>query len=178
MDIGLTGRIVGGIPPVPRYNVVLGLVYDLCGCGEGSGVPCVQQPIRPVEPARPPQGDILGRVVDASTRLPLPGARITYPQHTRTDQLTGPDGVFQSYDFPPGPVRVEVTADGYVPGAYQVPVPRGTVRFSFPLKPEGEAPPPTVPDETPAAAPDSPADGEAPATPPPPAFDPLAPPPV
>jgi len=188
VDIGLTATIVAGIPPMPTYNLVFGMVYDVGAGTTDRTVPCPEPAAGlAAAPAKPKAavGRIQGKVVDGSTRRPLPGARVTYPERGFTDQLTGPDGVFESYDLPPGPVRVEVVADGHVPGAFQIPVPEGSVRFSFPLKPATAEAPPAPPKKAPPPPPGPETDPlgtsppkpppEPPPPPPPPAFDPLAP---
>jgi OOP family OmpA-OmpF porin len=176
VDIGLTREISQGIPAMPVWNAIVGLSYNI---GQGGGPP--QVIVREVQvegtggPA--PGGRIRGRVVDATTREPINGARVRYPRENRTDQVTPPNGIFTSYAFDPGAIRVEVSSPGYVKGAFQIPVTDRTVDFSFPLQPSGAgAAAPVAP--TPSAggaSPPPPPSGGDPAPPPATPPDPLAP---
>ena len=179
VDIGLQSTIVTGLPATPPYNVILGLAYDL---GAPTAAPAALS-VAPPAPAEAPLGRIRGRVVDAATRQPLSGARVSYAKTGKTDQVVGDDGIFVSYGLKPGTVRIEVSNPGYNDRAFQIPVGEGTVNFSFPLKPA---------DGIPGAPPGSQRPGKsskkkkkvkrkaAPSPPPPPpaapeSFDPLAP---
>lgn len=193
LDLGLQSTIVSGLPATPPYNVILGLAYDV-----GSAGPAREAaPPPPPVAVEKPVGRVRGRVVDSTTRQPLAEAKISYPETDKNAQLAGTDGIFMSYDLDPGAVRIEVSAEGYTTRAFQIPVGKSTVNFSFPLKPAagipgappGATPPDKKPDPPKAAKPPpkkvTPPAAPGGATPPPPppppppkdpgAFDPLAP---
>ena len=72
----------------------------------------------------PPEGRVRGRVVVIGTEDPVPGARITYTDRDGASrQLAGDDGHFVSYRFAPGPVAMNVTADGMHPGSCNTLIP-------------------------------------------------------
>jgi outer membrane protein OmpA-like peptidoglycan-associated protein len=61
----------------------------------------------------PTVGRVRGVVRDAVTKEPLRDAIVKYVDRQATPQSSSADGTFVSYDFTPGPIRLEVSRDDY-----------------------------------------------------------------
>ncbi|HET8901540.1 MAG TPA: TonB-dependent receptor [Holophagaceae bacterium] len=82
-------------------------------------------------------GNLTGTVKETGTNKPIAGARVVVhaPQGDR-NTVTGADGAFRFAQLIPGPVTVEVSADGYVGGSLATRVPLGSTNVTdFPLAP-------------------------------------------
>ena len=74
----------------------------------------------------PPSGLILGRVVDAATGRPVPGAIVQLiPDYKQTPILTGQDGQFLFSPLAAGFYRIGVSKPGYLESSYGQMRPRG-----------------------------------------------------
>ena len=96
MDIGVTTAQSQGTPDVPGWNFLIGAAYNL----DPSGQQVVEVPVE--VPVGVATSYVEGVVRDAATQEPIEGARITYLETTYTDQITGVDGAFRTFDFEPG----------------------------------------------------------------------------
>jgi outer membrane receptor for ferrienterochelin and colicin len=82
-------------------------------------------------------GNLTGTVKETGTNKPITGARVVVhtPQGDR-NTVTGADGAFRFAQLIPGPVTVDVTAEGYMGGSLATRVPLGSTNVTdFPLAP-------------------------------------------
>jgi OOP family OmpA-OmpF porin len=115
LGVGGTTNFVQELAPTTPYRVVLGAGWtaDLQPPPPKVVVKQVEVPI----PAGVPLGRIRGSIVEqGETGVVVPNARVGFPGREFTTLLTGADGNFISYAFPPGQVQLEIAADGYEPG--------------------------------------------------------------
>ena len=103
-------------------GVVLQTVLFFCSAGP-------QAPAQPQPPPPPPTGLILGRIVDAATNRPVPGAVVTLdnvgmvmpgtsPPTSQPRAMTNANGQFVFRKLPKGSFGLSVTKAGYSDGAY------------------------------------------------------------
>jgi hypothetical protein len=106
-DLGLTTAESQGTPAVPAWNWIFGLAYDLNPTGTA--------PTPRTAPTIPAAvSHVRGTISDSASGMPIAGARIEYVGTGFTDQITGSDGTFRSFDFPPGTeVEIVVTHPTY-----------------------------------------------------------------
>ncbi|SHI34397.1 iron complex outermembrane recepter protein [Hymenobacter daecheongensis DSM 21074] len=69
-------------------------------------------PVRPARPARVAAAPITGRVIDETTKEPLPGATVLFPD-LKQATATGPDGTFRFSSLPRGRFLMQVRFVGY-----------------------------------------------------------------
>ena len=99
-------------PPLAPYNVIFGAAYTYGG-GENRLVTRTVSRTYEVN-RRPPEGKVSGVVRDAKTKKAIAGAIVRYPQvPSLSPQATGEDGSFTSYNLPPGPIAMAVSAPDY-----------------------------------------------------------------
>lgn len=116
-DIGLQRHVVEGIPATPPWDLTFGLAYTLD--------PFAKERVQVVERVVPAPaaavvaatGKVVGVVLDAATREPVPGAVVALatPASPGLPPVASDAaaGRFLSHELPPGPVDVTVTKDGY-----------------------------------------------------------------
>lgn len=115
-DLGLTTAESQGTPAIPAWNWIFGLSYDL-------NTAPAPAPVVIAEPVAAPVSHVRGALTDSATGAPLDGARLRYVGTEFTDQMTGPDGRFRSFDFAPGTVvNIEITHPNYNPRTLEVTV--------------------------------------------------------
>jgi OOP family OmpA-OmpF porin len=115
LGVGGTTNFVQELAPTTPYRVVLGAGWtaDLQPPPPKVVVKEVQVPI----PAGVPLGRVRGSIVEqGETGVVVPNAKVSFPGRDFSTLLTGADGTFLSYAFPPGQVQLEIDADGYEPG--------------------------------------------------------------
>jgi outer membrane protein OmpA-like peptidoglycan-associated protein len=79
---------------------------------------------KPVEvPAGATLGRIRGSVLEQGESVAVADARISFPGREATRLLSAADGTFLSYGFAPGPVQLEIEADGYEAGNCSTTIP-------------------------------------------------------
>jgi hypothetical protein len=117
-DLGLQRHVGQGVPATPPYEVLFGLAYTIDPTPR-ERVQVVERvvPAPPVAAAIAATGKVVGVVLDAATREPIPGAVVALVTPANpglppvaTDAAAGR---FLSHELPPGPVDVTVTKDGY-----------------------------------------------------------------
>jgi outer membrane protein OmpA-like peptidoglycan-associated protein len=106
VDVGTTSPSYEFGPPVPPYQVILGLGWSIdpkprvkqvpVPMDDGSGVP---------EPVL--EGRLLGRVADLEGN-PIADAKVSFPGLASNVILTDEAGMFTSFRFPEGPVTISV----------------------------------------------------------------------
>lgn len=126
LDVGLSSPGFQYGPPLPAWNVILGVSYAYDPRTRPTKV--ITRIVR-APPIRVVEGQLVGTVRDARTGLPIANAVIRYVAQPLSPQLTGPDGHFTSYRLPAGPVALEVAQEGYQ-----------TARLGAVIPPSGEAP--------------------------------------
>lgn len=115
-DLGLTTAESQGTPAIPAWNWVFGLSYDL-------NTAPAPAPVVVAEPVVAAVSHVRGALTDSATGAPIEGARVRYVGTEFTDQVTGPDGRFRSFDFAPGTlVNIEITHPNYNPRTLEVTV--------------------------------------------------------
>jgi outer membrane protein OmpA-like peptidoglycan-associated protein len=122
IDLGLTSPGFQYGPPVPLWNLVLGAAYafDVVGAARSK---IVTTTITRESSRAIIEGKLRGIVRDATTRKPVSGALIKYANRQATPQMSGDDGSFLSYGFPPGPIALDVTRDDYEPAHLESMIP-------------------------------------------------------
>lgn len=137
-DIGLTG--VKGVPAgqarIPRWNLILGLAYDF-GAQPSGETKIVEKIVEvPVEGAAGVVPSVAGKVVDARTGAPLPGARVVLDGAARGIVITDPeDGSFGACAAKTGMVKVTAHLDGYASNEQAVVVQSGPAEVVVKLEP-------------------------------------------
>lgn len=106
VDVGTTSPSYEFGPPVPPYQVLLGLGWSF------DPKPRVKQVAVPVEPEggvdQPVlEGRILGRVADLEGNA-VADAKVSFPGLASNVILTDTNGMFTSFRFPEGPVTIQV----------------------------------------------------------------------
>lgn len=116
VDIGIASPGFRYGPPVPAYNVILGIAYAYGPARTKTRI-VTRTIIEPAPPApvapRIVQGYIRGTVRDAITNKPISGAAVRYVGLPLSAQLTGEDGSFVSYPLAPGEVHLEAAHEDY-----------------------------------------------------------------
>ncbi|MCA9635086.1 MAG: OmpA family protein [Myxococcales bacterium] len=106
LDIGMMSPNFEFAPPVPPWQLLLGLGYAF------DPRPVIKEVPAEVGPPPPPpavtDGRIVGQVVDGQG-APLAGAIISFPGLTTTSILTDESGSFTTFRFPEGEVTMIVT---------------------------------------------------------------------
>ena len=129
LDVGLTGRnrsqAVRELAANPPWKLWLGLGYAFDPREPPPPPPVFREKLVEVEiPAEPPpEGRMVGRLVERGTTTPVPKAIINFTDREETALRAGPAGDFTSYRFSPGPVTVLALADGYAPASCTVTIP-------------------------------------------------------
>ncbi len=116
VDVGLTSVGFAYGPPTLPWDVVLGLAYAYDPPGRAHTKIITRTITRtPTAPLAAAEGHVRGVVRDASTKKPLSGVLVAYPDQriSLTPQMTADDGTFVSYGLAPGPVWLGVSRDGY-----------------------------------------------------------------
>jgi outer membrane protein OmpA-like peptidoglycan-associated protein len=109
MDIGLTTAESQGTPAIPGWNLAFGLAYIFN--------PSEKEPEYVEVPIEVPAAvsHVEGTVVAVGSGEPIEGARVRYVDTEFTDQITGEDGRFRTFDFAPGTeVTIEISHPEYV----------------------------------------------------------------
>ncbi|HEX6242050.1 MAG TPA: OmpA family protein, partial [Polyangiales bacterium] len=71
-------------------------------------------------------GHVRGTIVEqGSEGIVVSNAKVSFPGREGNTLLTGADGAFVSYPFPPGDVQIQVEAEGYEPGTCSTTIPAG-----------------------------------------------------
>lgn len=109
VDVGTTSPSYEYGPPVPPYQVILGLGWHI---DPKPRIKEVAAPVASEPPAATLEGRIVGRVTDVEGN-PVAGAKVSFPDMAANVLLTDEAGMFTSYRFPDGLVLVKVEfADG------------------------------------------------------------------
>ncbi|KIG13347.1 OmpA domain protein [Enhygromyxa salina] len=104
VDVGTTSPSYEFGPPVPPYQVILGLGWSF------DPKPRIKQVPVPMDNGSPQpvlEGRILGRVADLEGN-PIADAKISFPGLASNVILTDAAGMFTSFRFPEGPVSISV----------------------------------------------------------------------
>lgn len=105
VDVGTTSPSYEFGPPVPPYQVILGLGWSI------DPTPRVKQVPVPMDDGSTPdpvlEGRILGRVADIAG-TPIANAKVSFPGLAPNVILTDDAGMFTSFRFPEGPVTISV----------------------------------------------------------------------
>lgn len=101
-------------PPLPPYNIVLGVTVPL----DVGGPRVITRTVtveKPVPAARPvaQEGFVSGKVISARGGAPVEGAIVGVVGRGQSRVATDPDGTFRSPALPSGPVELQVTAPGF-----------------------------------------------------------------
>ncbi len=112
-DIGLVSPNFEFGPPVPPWQILLGLGWSFDPNPVVKEVEVPSEAPPPPPPAPTLEGRIIGQVVDPAG-TPIPDARIVFPGMTTTTLLTDANGSFTSFRFPAGQVAVQVMMAGEV----------------------------------------------------------------
>jgi outer membrane protein OmpA-like peptidoglycan-associated protein len=113
-DIRLKSTAVEYGPPLPPYDMMLGVLYPL-------DIDAFRRPVivnRTVEkvkevPVAATDGDVVGTVTDAKDGKPLGAVIVALKGHAHRRVATDPDGTFRLPGVPPGPAELEVTAAAF-----------------------------------------------------------------
>jgi hypothetical protein len=173
IDLGLRAALAGGLgvdlaieiaagsvgvafgPPLPSWNMVVGLAYafDPTDVRRQIRTVTVERVVeRPVAPA---VGYVGGRVLDARDGMPIGGAIIDVVGATRAKVATDSDGAFISKAMGPGAVDLEFGAPGFGSQTLRAIVAVGVttpVEVTLLPRPPPPLPPPGPAAETSAAA--------------------------
>jgi outer membrane protein OmpA-like peptidoglycan-associated protein len=112
-DIGLVSPSYEFGPPVPPWQVLLGLGWSFDPMPVVKEVEVASSTPPPPPAPTPVEGRIVGQVVDPSG-TPIPEARVMFPGLAANAIITDANGSFTSYRFPAGQVPVQVMLDGQV----------------------------------------------------------------
>ncbi len=125
VDIGLTGvntfvRELAGTAP---YDVLLGVGYafDTLPVIQVEEREVVREVVREATP--PPQGRVLGTVVEQGTETPVAGAIVSFPGRELTSLAADASGAFRSYLFDPGEVQMAISHPEYHEGTCSATIP-------------------------------------------------------
>ena len=114
VDVGLQSPGFQYGPPVPPWQVIAGAAYAFDPLVKASKTKVVTKTVTREIARGIPTGKVRGIVRDAVTKKPIPNATVRYVvRDAVTPQVTGEDGTFVSYGFPPGAVAMEVSRDDY-----------------------------------------------------------------
>lgn len=114
VDVGTVSPNYEYGPPVPPYQIMLGLAWSIDPTPVIKEVPVEAEVAPPAPVPVVDDGRVLGTVT-AADGTPVAGAKVTFPGIAGNALLTDEAGAFVSYRFPPGPVTVQVElADGQV----------------------------------------------------------------
>jgi len=139
LDIGLATKDVSGVPITAPYNLIFGLAYVFDPRPKVVEVEkIVEKPV--VVEARPKVGALDGKVLDADTGEPVPGAIVTYAGTALTRQTSdAADGAFRSYEFEVGQtIRVQVDHPEYEGQTVEATVQEGDNALALKLRPLGK----------------------------------------
>ena len=135
VDIGVTTSESQGTPAIPGWNLVGSIAYSLNPSGTRVVEVPVEVPVAPVD-VPPALSHVLGSVVESGTNEPIAGVRIRYVGTDYTDQITGADGRFRTFDFAPGsPVTIELSHPDYVAMTMAVTIADAPVSGTITLEP-------------------------------------------
>lgn len=105
VDVGTVSPSYEFGPPVPPYQVILGLGWSFDPKPRVKEVP-VGEPTEGVGPAVL-EGRIVGRVIDPEG-APIPNVKISFPDYATNAILADEAGMFTSFRFPEGLVLVKI----------------------------------------------------------------------
>ncbi len=115
VDLGLESPGFQYGPPVPEWNVIVGAAYAFEPGARKTRV-ITKTITRTLGAPAPVTGTVGGIVRDAVSKRPIGGVVVKYVgSRSVNGQVTGDDGLFESYDLPPGPLTLDVSADNYQP---------------------------------------------------------------
>lgn len=131
LDLGITTKESQGTPAVPGWNLVFGMAYNLDPRRREVQVP-VEVPVA----VGVATSYVEGTVREAGTGRPIEGARIRYLETEYTDQITGADGRFRTFDFEPGSeMTIEISHPEYVTRAMRVTISEEVLSGPIDLEP-------------------------------------------
>ncbi len=108
VDVGLNSPDFVYGPPVPPWQVILGLGWSV---DPHPQIKKVEVPVEETADVGPPpvlEGRIVGRILGPDG-APVGGVRVEFPGLAPNAVLAGEDGTFTSFRFPEGTVAVRVT---------------------------------------------------------------------
>jgi OOP family OmpA-OmpF porin len=119
VDIGVGGstNFVRELAPTMPYRVMFAASYTV-DLKPKPARTVVKEVEKRVEVA-PPEGRVRGTLVEQGIETPIANARVTFPGRELSPLVSDAEGHFASYSFPPGPVQMELEADGYQPATCQ-----------------------------------------------------------
>jgi hypothetical protein len=105
VDVGTTSPSYEFGPPVPPYQIILGLGWSIDPKPRVKQVPVAMDDGSTSDPVL--EGRILGRVADIAG-TPIANAKVSFPGLAPNVILTDDAGMFTSFRFPEGPVTISV----------------------------------------------------------------------
>ncbi len=121
LDVGLTGQrrsaAVRELAQNEPWRLLIGVSYAHDTRGPRIPPPVIREREVPVEVPQepPPRGRVHGQVVAKGESTPIPHAVIGFPDRDATALRADAAGRFVTYAFDPGPVRMNVGAEGMHP---------------------------------------------------------------
>ena len=111
VDMGLTTAESQGTPAIPAWNFLIGAAYNL----NPRPAQVVEVPVEVPVAVGSVMSHVEGVIRESGSQAPIAGARIRYVDTDFTDQITGDNGRFRTFDFEPGTgVVIEVSHPEYV----------------------------------------------------------------
>lgn len=117
LGVGGTTNFVQELAPAAPYRILLAAGYTADVKKKKPEV-VIKEVEKLVEvPVGETLGRIRGSVIEqGDVGIVVANARVSFPGRDASRLLSGADGTFTSYAFAPGPVQLEIEADGYEPG--------------------------------------------------------------
>jgi outer membrane protein OmpA-like peptidoglycan-associated protein len=112
-------------PPLAPWNLLFGIAYplDLSAPKLVTRTVTVERRV-PVE-KKAPEGNVIGKVVNAVGGSPIEGAIVAVPGRTKSRVATDPDGTFRTAGLPPGLAELDVAAANFEPAQVRTSVVAG-----------------------------------------------------
>ena len=129
IDVGLTGRkasqAVRELAANAPWRLWLALGYTFDPRKPPQPPPIERERLVevPVVPDAPPEGRVIGRIVERGTNNPVRAAIVNFTDREETALRAAEDGTFTSYRFPPGEVTLLTLSDGFAPATCGATIP-------------------------------------------------------